>query len=601
MSLFDVHGDLVETRARLRTQVDEILAALESGQLPRPHEREQVDLKEEAGRRGRHGGVLPGERQNPQAVEQLAREVPCMANTPGGGALILGVDDTGRVPGTELDVEWLRHRIFERVDIAPAIEHRHLRGERILVLYVAETREPVEDPDRRIRWRVGDHCVPMDRSEWWLHRQERAGLDVMAAATGRTIADIAPGALLMARRYLAGSDGGDTDESAEVSDAELLRRLGVLRPDGALTQAGVLVFCPASRTLIELSRLDVPGGDVLNPPDDRTGAALLEQLAAVENDLRAFNSVTTVRRGFAEIPTRRIPSRSVREALLNAVVHRDWMRPEPVVVTWFDHDTVIEVDSPGGFAGGITEDTVLSRRYARYPALSDLFRALRLVEKQGVGVDRMYREMISLGHRPPRITELAGPNVRTRLAGGAPVLPIMSLMESVQPSARRRDVRIAVVLHELLHRPFLTVEDAARALQTDPDDARDALEAICTAQIDGNTIIDRYKDVWMLSAAVFRRLEGDPDTIGELAGRGLLTYRRPGRGAARDVIASWLAAHERITSGDYAALTGLTTAGANRALDRLVPDLLVRGSSSGRNAHYIAARTRTEVPAAHGE
>ncbi|WP_206443309.1 DUF5635 domain-containing protein [Candidatus Protofrankia californiensis] len=508
-----------------------------------------------------------------------------MANTPGGGALILGVDDTGRVPGTELDIEWLRHRIFERIDVAPAVEHRHLRGERVLVLYVAETREPVEDPDHKIRWRVGDHCVPVDRSEWWLRRQERAGLDVMAAVTGRTIADVALGALLVAHRYLVRSNDGET---ADVPDAELLRRLGVLRPDGALTQAGVLLFCPASRTLIELSRFDVPGGDVLNPPNDLAGMALIEQLAAVESDLRAFNSATTVRRGFAEIPMRRIPSRSVREALLNALVHRDWMRPEPVVVTWFDHDNVLEVDSPGGFAGGITQDTVLSRRYARYPALSDLFRALRLVEKQGVGVDRMYREMISLGHRPPRITEMAGPDVRTRLTGGAPVLPVMSLMESVQPAARRRDVRIAVVLYELLHRPFLTVEDAARALQTDPDDAREALEIARTARMDGDVLIERYKDVWMLSAAVFRRLEDDPDTTGELAGRGLLTYRRPNQTNGRDVVGAWLTAHERITSGDYATLTGLTQTGANRALDRLVPELLIRGST-GCNAHYIAA------------
>ncbi|WP_239395180.1 DUF5635 domain-containing protein [Frankia sp. CiP3] len=595
MSLFDAHGDLVEARARLRSQVDEILAALESGRLPRPHEREQVDLKEEAGRRDRRGGVLPGERQNPQAVEQLAREVPCMANTPGGGALIVGVDDSGRVLGTELDVEWLRHRIFERVDIAPAVEQRLVRGERLLVLYVAETREPVEDPENKIRWRVGDHCVPVDRSEWWLRRQERAGLDVMAAVTGRTIADVALGALVTARRYLI---SGNDDETADTTDTELLGRLGVLRPDGALTQAGVLAFCPAPRTLIELTRFDVPGGDVLNPPTDLSGLALVEQLAAVESDLLAFNVATTVHRGFAEIPVRQIPPRSVREALLNGLVHRDWMRPDPITVIWFDHDHVLEVESPGGFAGGVSQDTVLSRRYARYPALSDLFRALRLVEKQGVGVDRMYREMISFGHRPPRIVEVAGPAVRTRLAGGAPVVPVMSLMESVQPAARRRDVRIAVIFYELLHRPFLTLDSAARALQTDADDARSALETACATRIDDDVLVEPYKDVWMLSAAVFRRLDNDQGTndqgtAGALIGRGLLPYRRPNQTNSPDVVQAWLAAHDRITSGDYATLTGLTQTGANRALDRFVPDLLVRGSTTGRNAHYIAVPTRS--------
>nr|WP_322754630.1 DUF5635 domain-containing protein [Frankia sp. Cas3] len=403
--------------------------------------------------------------------------------------------------------------------------------------------------------------------------------------TGRTITDVALGALVVARRYLI---SGNDDETADATDTELLQRLGVLRPDGALTQAGVLLFCPAPRSLIELTRFDVPGGDVLNPPTDLSGLALIEQLAAVESDLLAFNVATTVHRGFAEIPVRQIPPRSVREALLNGLVHRDWMRPDPVTVIWFDHDHVLEVESPGGFAGGVTQDTVLSRRYARYPALSDLCCALRLVEKQGVGVDRMYREMISLGHRPPRIIEIAGPAVRTRLTGGTPVVPVMSLMESVQPVARRRDVRIAVIFYELLHRPFRTLDSAARALQTDANDARSALETACATRIDDNVLIEPYKDVWMLSAAVFRRLENDQATTGKPVGRGLLPYRRPNQNNSPDVVQAWLSAHDRITSGDYATLTGLTQTGANRALDRFVPELLVRGSTTGRNAHYIA-------------
>jgi ATP-dependent DNA helicase RecG len=71
----------------------------------------------------------------------------------------------------------------------------------------------------------------------------------------------------------------------------------------------------------------------------------------------------------------------------------------------------------------------------------------------------------------------------------------------------------------------------------------------------------------------------------------MLTYRRPTAEGSRDVVRAWLASHTRITSGDYAALTGLTPAGAKRALDRLVPDLLTRGPTVGRNAHYVAVGT----------
>lgn len=105
--------DLVEDRARLRAEVDAVLDRLASGLLPSAAERGAVDLKEEAGRRGRDGLLLTGEPRNLAAADGLSDEVACMANTPGGGALVVGVEDrTGALLGTALDPEWLRHRIW---------------------------------------------------------------------------------------------------------------------------------------------------------------------------------------------------------------------------------------------------------------------------------------------------------------------------------------------------------------------------------------------------------------------------------------------------------------------------------------------------------
>lgn len=101
--------------------------------------------------------------------------VACLANTEGGGALIVGVADDGSVVGAASERDWLRQRIHELVDVAPAIEERTVRGERILVLLVAEAREPVEDTSGRLRWRVGARCAPVDRSEWWAGRLRGKG------------------------------------------------------------------------------------------------------------------------------------------------------------------------------------------------------------------------------------------------------------------------------------------------------------------------------------------------------------------------------------------------------------------------------------------
>ncbi|MFC7574875.1 helix-turn-helix domain-containing protein [Klenkia terrae] len=303
---FSPQSDLLEARASLRAEVDECLDKLAAGALPELVERQRVDLKEEAGRRGSGGVLLPGDPHNLAAADHLAREVACLANTPGGGALIVGVEDrSGALFGAALDAEWLRQRIYQRVDVAPAVEERIVAGARLLVVFVAEAREPVEDQDGNLRWRTGSSCQPVDRAEWWLHRQDIAGADPMAAVTSRTVVDVPDGAIVAARAYLqrSGLEGVPRTRSS----SELLAWLGVLRPDGHLTQAGALVFCASDRTLLSLSVLDVEGGDVLAAPLDLSGLSLIEQVAVVEQRLDSVNTSITLTGSFAEEPVRRLP------------------------------------------------------------------------------------------------------------------------------------------------------------------------------------------------------------------------------------------------------------------------------------------------------
>lgn len=403
--------ELLADRARAREAVDACLGSLREGVLPDDAERQRTDFKEEAGRRAAGGHLLPGSAENTKAADQLADEVAAMANTPGGGALIVGVENrSGDLLGTELDVEWLRQQIYWRVDVAPEIEEIHEQGIRLLMIYVAEAREPVEDTGGRIRWRVGAASVPVDRGEWWTHRQDRSGWDPMARLSSFTVDHVNPEAVAVARDYLARRDTADEAQAdlAKASPADMLRRIGVLSVDGYLTEAGALLFCPAPRPWLSWTRLDVEGGDILAHDSDYEGLSLLEQLERVEALLDAANDQITLAGEFSERTLRALPMRSAREAVLNGVVHRDWNLQEPTTVTWVEEDISLTVVSPGGFVGGITSANVLTQRFSRSPALADAVRALGLVDKQGVGVDRMYREMVTIGHRPPLLKEEPG-------------------------------------------------------------------------------------------------------------------------------------------------------------------------------------------------
>ena len=75
----------------IAVEIDAALEHLDAGH--RVPECKYLDFKEDSSRRGKHGELLLGRREDERAAEQLAGEAACMANTPEGGALIVGVND----------------------------------------------------------------------------------------------------------------------------------------------------------------------------------------------------------------------------------------------------------------------------------------------------------------------------------------------------------------------------------------------------------------------------------------------------------------------------------------------------------------------------
>lgn len=94
------------------------------------------------------------------------------------------------------------------------------------------------------------------------------------------------------------------------------------------------------------------------------------------------------------------PAAVLREAVLNAVAHRDYgLTGATVDVTIWDDR--IEVQSPGPLPGHITVENMRAEHYSRNRRLMRLFKLLDLVEEYGEGVDRMYTEMEVRLMEPP--------------------------------------------------------------------------------------------------------------------------------------------------------------------------------------------------------
>ena len=78
---------------------------------------------------------------------------------------------------------------------------------------------------------------------------------------------------------------------------------------------------------------------------------------------------THTAKGFAHGRIRSIPPGTLREAIVNGVVHRDWQSPQPTIEHVGD---ILTVTSPGGFIGGGAPDNIITHpAVPRYRSMAD--------------------------------------------------------------------------------------------------------------------------------------------------------------------------------------------------------------------------------------
>lgn len=570
-------------------QVEELLRRLSEGVAPADIETRQVDCKEERGRRGPGGAVMAGNAENDDAARSLADELACFANSPGGGAVVLGVADDGQRIGTNLDAEWLRHRIYELTNrqLTVDIQEADLDGTRLLVLTTHEAIEPIRGTNGRIHWRVADNCVEVDATTWHAGRLHRSGVDWSAQPSGHTLADANASAVEVARRFLReAAEVGDRTAAdlLAATDEDLLRRLNLVTDvDGMLTNAGSLLFVGTPEVGIDYIRRDVPGGDSTNRV--RSNRPLLEQLYEADQAIRAANRVVHSGEGLARGQVRAIPPRAGREAVVNGVVHRDWLSRQPTMVEHVgDNLTVV---SPGGFPGGVRPENIITHPSSpRYRSLAEATASLRLAEREGIGVDRMVGDMLSLGRPEPEISELAGPSVRVSLLGGDPDPEMVTFLADMVPTAAAADLDIVLLVDHLTRHGFVDVATAEPVLQRPAGETAAALErAYATAVYDHPVIVpvngvpDGHPPAYRFSDEARTRLPKRTSALDA--------------GATRNrMILEWARHRGRVSSTEVADLTGLSVVRSGQILTELQErgELLAgKEVKAGRGFFYIPA------------
>lgn len=580
---------MVLGRDAVADEVARALDALARG-VPADLESVNVDLKEEAGRRDRDGRLLPGVARSEQAAARLAAEAACMANSDGGGALIVGVADDHTLVGTALDGEWLRARIYELTERRLTVDVREesVHGTRLLVVRAPQAIEPIRWKGR-VTWRVGDRCVEVDPSTWHARRMGRERYDWSEQSAQIDPREARPEALALARRHLRASEEAAAIDLASAPDPELLRRLNVVTADGYLTNAGALAFVGRESPALDYIRRSVPAGDSRRRIR-QGGRSLLEEIDEVEAAVDAFNEERHVRRGLVIGRLRELPPAAVREAVVNGVVHRDWASSAPTLVEHTGRTLV--VSSPGGFIGGVTPQNIITHpSQARNRALAELFASLRVAEREGVGVDRMVRDMIALGYPPPSIEETTGPYVRAALMGSSLDEAWIRLLSRLTPADARVSLTVLILLRRLVDAGWFDAAGVAPLLQLNAAETEGAIRSFLEVRIEGHPICVPVAGVpsdaapaWALSPAARNALAEEDREVG---------WQRPDLDRAAVALA-WARHRGRVSTTELAGIIGAHPNSMNRVLQRLKDAGELhpsRAATTGRGFYYVPVPT----------
>jgi ATP-dependent DNA helicase RecG len=448
-------------------EVTKALEQIHAGTVPAELETEELDFKRQP-------------ESKADSIRLLVAAAVCFANGK-GGTIVMGVAD--RLPGPaafagcDLDPVLVQRRVYELTEppLMIGVRAEEHYGARLVVVDVLQSFEVHADKQGRSTRRIGTDCVTILPQEHQRMREERLGVDWSAQPSARTIDEVTPRALHAAREALGrGSD--ERRALADLSDRDLLRALGVVDGHDRLLRGGESLFCePAAEAAhVVYQYRATPGGEAVAV--ERISQPLMLAFERTMELVWARRNVTPITfPNGQQVEISDFPEAAVREALSNALLHRDFRLQGPVHV---EHSpSAFVVISPGPLVGSVTAQNILTHASTpRNPTLAGAARLLRLAEETGRGVDRMFREMIRVGHDLPLI-EGGIDFVRVVLSGGAPRTSIVRYVAQL-PSEEREDTDAMLVLFALCKNRTVSAESIAPVLQKGVPEAETILRRL---------------------------------------------------------------------------------------------------------------------------
>ena len=374
----------------------------------------------------------------------LVDAVVAFANTC-GGSLYLGIEDNGMVTGLHeqhRDITQLAAFIANRTVPPISVRTEIIEAEKtVLQIKVPKSRSIVASSNgkiqrRRLKADGTPENVPMYPYEIATRLSELSLLDFSAQPVpGAKYKDLDPLERERLRKIILAYNG--EKNLLELNDEELDKalQLAVTTTDQLVpTYTGLLLlgrqekikeFIPTAESAFIMMR----GTEVT-----ANESFYLPLLAAIERMIdfvSARNSSQEMEMGMYRLSIPNYDPRAVREAIVNAFVHRDYTRLGRVLVK-IDDDG-LSVGNPGGFIEGVTYQNILTvEPHGRNPVLADALKRIGLAERSGRGVDRIFEGSLLYGRDLPDYSESTSTNVKLFIPQGMPDKYLVRLISEEQ-------------------------------------------------------------------------------------------------------------------------------------------------------------------------
>jgi ATP-dependent DNA helicase RecG len=432
---------------------------------------------------------------NPKEDMRVAVEYAvCFANA-GGGTIVFGVADRtiGRAnaihgaKGFDLDV-W-RRSIFDatRPNLTVSVDELDVpdgTGKLLVVRVPKGTSPPYGTAQGLYKQRVGKNCMPLDPHSFAKAKFVTGVVDWSGQPAEEVkFDDLDPVEIARARNILL--KYRPQSDLNKASDNELLIGLGAIR-DGLVTRTGFLLFgresrlsgvCPQHQLhyVHQISETRVARNDSMK-------CGLLQIVERIEQAFSGpANPEYEVKVGLFRLRIPAFPIEMVREAVLNALTHRDYLDPGEVLLR---HATnMFVITNPGGFLGGITTRNILRHEpVARNRSLAEAFEKLGLVERAGMGRRRIFLPMLEYGKRIPEY-ETDGTRVTLRVYDGAFDERMAILVAKWRGEGHEIDLDSLLVLTHLREHAFIDTISASELLQLSRDNTRGVLDRMAQPRV----------------------------------------------------------------------------------------------------------------------